>query len=64
MAVPGVKSDIKDKDGNFPLHFAAAASCPMAAYALAKCNPGSCLARNRHGKTAAAVAKEKNFGEV
>lgn len=64
LSVAGVNCGLKDEVGNTPLHFAATASCPMAAYALAKACPESCLAKNKAGKTAADIAKESSFGEV
>lgn len=64
LAVPGVRCDVRDNAGDTPLHFAAAANCPMSAYALAKSQPGVCLIRNNQGCTAADAAKARSFGEV
>ena len=62
--MPDVKCCLEDRRGNVPLHFAASANCPMAAYAIAKSCPQSCLARNKAGKTPADLAKASNLGEV
>ena len=66
LAAEGVPFDLclPDRHGEVALHFAAVASCPMAAYALAKACPASCLVANQGGKTACDIAKEKNFLEV
>jgi hypothetical protein len=66
LSIEGLEFDlcIADKQGDVALHFAAAASCPMAAYALTKACPGSCLVANKAGKTACDVAKDKNFLEA
>lgn len=55
---------LKDKNGDSVLHFAAAAGCPMAAYALAKACPKLCLGDNNVGKTPPELARDKNFLEV
>ena len=62
--MPDVKCCLEDRRGNVPLHFAASANCPMAAYAITKSCPQSCLARNKAGKTPADLAKASNLGEV
>ena len=56
--------DLRDKNGDSVLHFAAAAGCPMAAYALAKTWPQLCLQANKASKTPPEVARDKIFLEV
>lgn len=56
--------EVRDKNGDTVLHFAATAGCPMAAYALAKACPKLCSERNGAGKIPSDVAKEKNYLEV
>ena len=59
-----VDFELKDKNGDSVLHFAAAAGCPMAAYALAKACPKLCLSENKAGKTPPELARDKTFLEV
>lgn len=61
---PDVDCNAVDRHGDTPLHLAASASCPMAAYAIAKASPSSCLVRNKEGSTAADIANLKSYGEV
>ena len=56
--------EVKDKNEETILHFAAAAGCPMAAYALTKACPKLCLETNKDDKSPPDVAKEKNYLEV